>query len=218
MLQLQRYCVRKLRGGDTIINLEYSSFDELRTELLGCTRCGLCSGRTNVVVGVGNPKARVMLIGEAPGEQEDLRGEAFVGRSGQLMDKMLGYVGLSRKSNIYITNMLKCRPPQNRDPSKEELALCMNYLQKQIELINPQAIVCIGRISATAIIAPDYKVTQQHGTFLERDGRLYMGTFHPAALLRNPNNKPAAMEDLLGLRKKLLELGIYTEEQLAFVP
>lgn len=158
-----------------------------------------------------------MLIGEAPGENEDLRGEPFVGRSGQLMDKMLGYVGLSRTRNIYITNMVKCHPPQNRDPSKEELALCMEYLSSQIELINPCVIVCIGRIAATAIISPDYKVTRQHGTFEERDGRLLMGTFHPAALLRNPNNKPAAMEDLLGLRNKLLELNIYTSEELSFV-
>ncbi|MEG1943424.1 MAG: uracil-DNA glycosylase, partial [Angelakisella sp.] len=148
--------MNQTRGGDIIIKPVYENFEALRTELLSCKRCGLCDGRTNVVVGVGNPKARVMLIGEAPGENEDLRGEPFVGRSGQLMDKMLGYVGLSRTRNIYITNMVKCHPPQNRDPSKEELALCMEYLSSQIELINPRVIVCIGRIAATAIISPDY--------------------------------------------------------------
>lgn len=201
-----------------MINTAYASFEELASGLKDCKLCGLSECRTRVVVGVGNPKAAVLLIGEAPGEQEDLRGEPFVGRSGQLMDKMLGYVGLSRKRNIYITNMIKCRPPKNRDPSKEELSLCMEYLQKQIELINPRVIVCIGRIAATAIIAPDYKVTQQHGSFMERDGRLLMGTFHPAALLRNPNNKPAAMEDLFALRAKLLELGVYTPNELEFIP
>lgn len=201
-----------------MINTAYASFEELASGLRGCKRCGLCEGRTSVVVGVGNPTAAVLLIGEAPGEQEDLRGEPFVGRSGQLMDKMLWYVGLSRKKNIYITNMIKCRPPQNRNPSKEELSLCMEYLQKQIELINPSVVVCIGRIAATAIIAPDFKVSLQHGTFTERDSRLMMGTFHPAALLRNPNNKPAALEDLLGLRDKLLELGEFTAQELPFVP
>lgn len=197
---------------------QYESFESLSQELLSCTRCGLCTTRTNVVVGVGNPLARVMLIGEAPGEQEDLRGEPFVGRSGQLMDKMLGYVGLSRHSNLYIANMVKCRPPQNRDPSKDELECCMEYLYAQIRLINPRIIVCIGRIAATALITPDYKVTREHGSFVEKDGMLMMGTFHPAALLRNPNNKPAGMEDLIGLRKKLLELGVFSEAELPFVP
>lgn len=199
-------------------DLQYTSFEALAADLHDCQRCGLCQERTNVVVGVGNPAARVLLIGEAPGQNEDQRGEPFVGRSGQLMDKMLGYVGLSRHHNIYITNMVKCRPPQNRDPSREELALCMGYLEQQIALINPAVILCIGRIAASAIIAPDYKVTRQHGSFEERDGRLLMGTFHPAALLRSPSNKPAAMEDLLALRGKLLELGVYTAQELDFIP
>lgn len=196
----------------------YSSFEELSQELKTCTGCALCQTRTNVVMGVGNPHARVMLIGEAPGEQEDLRGEPFVGRSGILMDKMLGYVGLSRKTNLYIANMIKCRPPQNRDPAREETDCCMDYLHSQIALIHPRVIVCIGRIAATALISPDYKVTKEHGTFVERDGVLMMGTFHPAALLRNPNNKPTALEDLLGLRDKLLELGEFTAQELPFVP
>ncbi len=182
--------------------------DELREEALGCRRCGLCETRTNVVFGVGVPTARVMLIGEGPGENEDLLGEPFVGRSGQLMDKMLAYVGLSRKSNIYIANMVKCRPPKNRDPSPGEVETCMPWLREQIELIAPDIIVCVGRIAAISIIDPQFKVTRQHGQFIPRDGRLYMGTFHPAALLRNPHSKPDALEDLLALRRKLEEMGV----------
>lgn len=197
---------------------DFESFDALRLHLQGCHSCSLCEQRTNVVVGVGNPTASVMLIGEAPGQQEDLRGEPFVGRSGQLMDKMLAYVGLSRQRNIYIANMVKCRPPQNRDPQKEEVAACNHYLESQIRLINPRIIVCVGRIAATALISPDYKVTKEHGRFIDKDGRLMMGTFHPASLLRNPNQKPEALEDLIGLRQKLLELGLFTEDELPFVP
>ncbi len=182
------------------------SMEELRQQVLTCTRCGLCQGRTNAVFGVGNPHAGVMFIGEGPGEQEDLKGEPFVGRSGQLLDKMLAYIGLSRSENIFIANMVKCRPPQNRDPSKDEVALCMDYLRNQVHLIRPRIIVCVGRIAATALISPDYKVTKEHGTFIERGETLMMGTFHPAALLRNPNQKPAAMEDFLALRAKMEEL------------
>lgn len=196
----------------------YENFEQLSENLLICRKCRLCETRLNVVVGTGNPQSAVMIIGEAPGENEDRQGEPFVGRSGQLMDKMLGYVGLSRHSNLYIVNMLKCRPPQNRDPSKEELTLCMDWLHNQIELIRPRVIVCIGRIAATALISPDYKVTREHGTFIEKDGMLMMGTYHPAALLRNPANKPYAMEDFIGLRNKLIELGVYTEAELPFIP
>ena len=185
------------------------NMEELRQKVLSCTRCGLCQGRTNAVFGVGNPNAKVLFIGEGPGEQEDLKGEPFVGRSGQLLDKMLAYVNLSRTDNIFIANMVKCRPPQNRDPSKDEVALCMEYLRNQVYLIRPKIIVCVGRIAATAIISPDYKVTKEHGTFVERGDTLLMGTFHPAALLRNPNQKPAAMEDLLGLQAKMGELGLF---------
>ena len=188
-------------------------FQQLQQTVESCTRCDLCQGRHHVVFGTGNPQAKVMFIGEGPGEQEDLKGEPFVGRSGQLMDKMLEYVGLSRKTNIYIANMVKCRPPQNRDPSKDEVALCIGYLRNQVYLIRPKVIVCVGRIAATALISPTYKVTKEHGTFVERNGTLLMGTFHPAALLRNPDNKPAALEDLFRLRDKLLELGLLQPEE-----
>ncbi|MEM1485808.1 uracil-DNA glycosylase [Oscillospiraceae bacterium PP1C4] len=182
------------------------NFDELRQTVLSCQRCKLCTTRNNVVFGVGNPKAKVLFIGEGPGENEDLQGEPFVGRGGQLLDKLLAHVDLSRERNIYIANMVKCRPPKNRDPEKDELEACMGYLRNQVHLIRPKVIVCLGRVAACAIIDPAFKVTKQHGEFIERNGTFLMGTFHPAALLRNPNNKPAALDDFVKLREKLSSL------------
>ncbi len=181
-------------------------FCRLKEKVENCTACELCKTRTNVVFGVGNPTAEVMVIGEGPGREEDLQGRPFVGRSGQLMDKMLLHVGLSRESNIFIANMVKCRPPENRDPKPEELKCCLEHLRQQVMLIRPKIIVCMGRVAACALIDPQFKVTMMHGQFIEKKGILMMGTFHPAALLRNPNNKPAALEDLLGLRGKILEI------------
>lgn len=186
----------------------YENLDQLREEVLCCQKCGLSATRHNVVFGVGAPGARIMLIGEGPGENEDLQGEPFVGRSGQLMDKMLEYAGLSRKKNIYIANMVKCRPPLNRDPAPDEIASCMDWLRNQTAILRPAIIVCVGRVAAVSLIQKDFKVTKQHGQFIEKNGTLMMGTFHPAALLRNPVNKPAAMEDLLGLAAKARELGL----------
>ena len=180
--------------------------EELRAECLKCEKCGLCATRHNVVFGVGNPKTDVLFIGEGPGENEDLKGEPFVGRGGQLLDKMLSVVDLSRDKNIYIANMVKCRPPQNRDPEEEEVAACRQWLQKQIEFIDPKIIVCLGRFAAIRFIDPNFKVTKEHGQFFEKDGRLVMGTMHPAALLRNPHSKPAAMEDFFALQEKIKEI------------
>ncbi|MGN0626805.1 MAG: uracil-DNA glycosylase family protein [Oscillospiraceae bacterium] len=180
--------------------------EELRAECLKCEKCGLCATRHNVVFGVGNPKTDVLFIGEGPGENEDLKGEPFVGRGGQLLDKMLSVVDLSREKNIYIANMVKCRPPQNRDPEEEEVAACRQWLQKQIEFIDPKIIVCLGRVAAIRFIDPNFKVTKEHGQFFEKDGRLVMGTMHPAALLRNPHSKPAAMEDFFALQEKIKEI------------
>ncbi len=182
------------------------SLDELRAECLGCKNCKLCETRTNVVFGIGNPKTKVLFIGEGPGENEDLKGEPFVGRGGILLDKMLSVVDLSRDKNIYIANMVKCRPPKNRDPEEEEVAACRPWLEKQIELIDPKIIVCLGRVSAIRFIDPNFKVTKEHGEFREMNGRLVMGTFHPAAILRNPNQKPAAMEDFFALQEKIKEI------------
>lgn len=179
------------------------NFDELRETVLACRACKLCETRTNVVFGVGNPASKVLFIGEGPGENEDLQGEPFVGRGGQLLDKLLEHVGLSRKTNIYIANMVKCRPPKNRNPEKAEIAACIGYLRNQTHLIRPKIIVCLGRVAACAIIDPNFKVTKQHGTFYERNGTIIMATYHPAALLRNPNNKPDALDDFVKLREKL---------------
>ncbi|MBQ1544555.1 MAG: uracil-DNA glycosylase [Clostridia bacterium] len=184
----------------------YTDFEQLRADCMNCKKCRLGDTRTNLVFGVGNPNAKIMFIGEGPGEQEDLQGEPFVGRSGQLLDKMLAAISLSRNENIYIANMVKCRPPQNRDPKPDEQDLCIQWLREQVRIIRPKMIVCLGRVAACRLIDPDFKVTKQHGEFIERNGVLMMGTFHPAALLRNPNNKPAAFDDFLKIREKLQEL------------
>ena len=184
------------------------TLDELREKLSECRGCGLCESRTNVVFGTGCPSPGILLIGEGRGKNEDEQGEPFVGRSGQLMDKMLEYVGLSRKENIYIANIVKCRPPQNRDPAPEEISACIGHLREQTALINPRIIVCVGRISACTVISKDFKVTKDHGVFYKRGNYLLMGTFHPAALLRNPALKGPALEDMLLLRAKAEELGL----------
>ena len=183
----------------------YADLESLKTECLSCRKCGLCETRTNVGFGVGDPHATVMFIGEGPGEQEDLKGEPFVGRAGKLLDTYLEAVGMKR-SDVFIANMVKCRPPQNRDPKPEEQDACIEYLREQFRLIRPKIIVCLGRISAQRIIDPDFRVTRQHGEWIEKNGVLMMGTFHPAALLRNPNNKPLAFEDFVKIRDKAEEL------------
>lgn len=183
-----------------------TEFETLRASCMNCQNCRLAQTRHNVVFGVGNPQADVMFIGEGPGENEDLQGEPFVGRGGQLLDKLLTAVDLDRKKNIYIGNMVKCRPPKNRDPLPEEVSQCIGYLHQQIKLVQPKIIVCLGRVAACYMIDKNFKVTKQHGQWFEKDGILMMGTFHPAALLRNPNNKPDAFDDMLALQKKILEI------------
>ena len=182
-------------------------WSELENACLNCRKCGLCETRHHVVLGVGNPQAKVLFVGEGPGENEDLQGEPFVGRGGQLLDKLLAAVDLDRKSNIYITNIVKCRPPQNRDPRPEEQEACIGWLRNQFALIRPKILVCLGRIAGQKLIKPDLKITKEHGIFFEKGGTLMMATLHPAALLRNPAQKPAAFEDYLKLREKIDELG-----------
>ena len=177
----------------------------LKEQCLTCNKCSLCQGRHNVVFGVGNEKAKIMFVGEGPGEQEDLQGEPFVGKSGQLLDKYLSLMDLSRKDNIYIANIVKCRPPMNRDPKPEEQEICIEYLRQQVKLITPRIIVCLGRIAAQKLISPDFRVTSQHGEFIEKGGILFMGTFHPSALLRQESNKPLALSDFQALRNKIKE-------------
>lgn len=184
----------------------YDNFEELRKNCSECRKCELCSTRHNVVVGVGNENADVMFVGEGPGENEDLQGEPFVGRAGQLLDKMLTAVDLSRQKNIYIANIVKCRPPHNRDPKPEEQELCIDWLRRQVSLIRPKIIVCLGRISGQKLIKPDLRITREHGIFFKKGNTLMMATYHPAALLRNPAQKPDAFADFLKLREKIKEV------------
>lgn len=186
----------------------FQNWEELESACLQCEKCDLCKTRTNVVFGMGNPHAGVLFIGEGPGQSEDEQGRPFVGRSGQLLDKMLAAVDLDRNTDLYIGNIVKCRPPQNRDPLPEEQEACIGWLRNQTALIRPKIIVCLGRIAGMKIIKPDLKIMKEHGIFFERGGVLMMATLHPAALLRNPNNKPAAFEDFLKLRAKIDELGL----------
>ncbi len=182
------------------------NFETLKNNCTACTKCELCKTRTSVVFGMGNPQANVLFIGEAPGKNEDEQGLPFVGRSGQLLDKLLAEINLYRDKNIFITNIVKCRPPQNRDPLPQEWDACMPYLQSQLEVIKPKIVVCLGRIAAQRIIHKDISVMKEHGVFFEKSGTLFMATLHPAALLRNPNNKPFAVEDYLKLKEKIKEI------------
>lgn len=172
----------------------------LKQECLNCTKCGLCEYRTNLVFGSGDENASVMFVGEAPGEREDALGVPFVGRAGRMLDELLKEIGLDRQK-IYIANMCKCRPPENRDPSKSEQDACIGYLFEQIDIINPSLIVCLGRISAKRLISSDFMVTKQHGEVFEKNGYKIMGTFHPAAILRNINQKPLAIEDFMKIKE-----------------
>ena len=168
------------------------------------------AGRTQVVFGVGDPAAEVLLVGEAPGANEDKQGEPFVGRAGKLLDDMLQMIGLSRE-RIYITNSVKCRPPQNRDPLNTEKEACSGYLRRQMELMQPKILVCLGRISAMELIKADFRITQEHGLFFRQDGIEKMAMYHPAALLRDPGKKPETFEDLKRLQAKIREICVRTK-------
>lgn len=188
----------------------YDNWNDLKNACMGCEKCELCKTRTNLVFGVGNENAEVMFIGEGPGENEDLQGEPFVGRGGKLLDKMLDAVDLDRHKNIYIANMVKCRPPHNRDPKPEEQDMCINWLRNQVKLMRPKIIVCLGRISGMRVIKPDLKITREHGIFFEKNGVLMMAMLHPAAVLRDPRKKPEAFDDFLKLREKIKEVCTHT--------
>ena len=179
------------------------NFDELKQQCLACQRCGLCETRTHVVFGQGVPDAEVLFVGEGPGQNEDEQGLPFVGRSGQLLDKYLFAIDLDRTKNCYIANIVKCRPPQNRDPQPAESEACMPWLREQFRLLKPKIVVCLGRIAAQRMIRKDFSVTKEHGQLYEKGGILFMGTFHPAALLRSPQNKPAAFADFTALRDNI---------------
>ena len=184
------------------------SWEQLEQRCLGCTDCGLCETRHNVVFGVGKQDTDILFVGEGPGEQEDLQGEPFVGPAGKLLDDMLSILDLDRRENCYIANIVKCRPPRNRDPLETEQEACIVYLRNQVALIQPKIIVCLGRIAAKKLIDPDFRITRQHGQWFRRGDFWMMATFHPSALLRDLSKRPEAFDDLMSLRAKMKELGL----------
>ena len=188
-------------------------WDALYEECIHCQKCGLAETRTNVVFGEGARDAEVMFIGEGPGEQEDRTGRPFVGRAGQLLDDMLAMIDLKREK-VFIGNMVKCRPPQNRDPLNIEQEACIGYLRNQVALLKPKIIVCLGRIAAMKLIKEDFKITREHGQWLEKAGVWMMAMYHPSALLRDPRKRPESFEDLKSLQAKIREVCVRTYQPL----
>ena len=178
-------------------------WEALESACMKCTRCGLCETRKHVVFGTGIRNADIMFVGEGPGEQEDLQAEPFVGPAGKLLDDMLSIIDLDRKTNCYIGNIVKCRPPRNRDPLETEQDACIGFLRNQVALIQPKVIVCLGRIAAMRLIRPDYRITKEHGQWVEKNGVWMTAIYHPSALLRDESKRPETFEDLMSLRQKL---------------
>ncbi|MEI3140835.1 MAG: uracil-DNA glycosylase [Lawsonibacter sp.] len=181
-------------------------WNALEQTCMGCQRCALADGRHNVVFGVGSRDAEVMFVGEGPGENEDLQGEPFVGRAGKLLDDMLELIDLDRKKNVYIANIVKCRPPHNRDPLNTEQDACIGYLRNQVALIRPKIIVCLGRIAAMRLIREDYRITREHGQWVEKAGVAMTALYHPAAILRDPGKRPETFDDLKSLQAKIRQV------------
>lgn len=181
------------------------AWSDLYSSLKECKRCGLHAGRSNVVIGDGNPRAPIMFIGEGPGRDEDLQGIPFVGAAGKLLDKMLEAIGLSR-DNAYISNIVKCRPPSNRNPNDDEAAACLPYLRAQVALVKPKVIVCLGAVASKYIYDPKIRITRDRGEWKQSKGVYIIPTYHPAALLRDPAKKRASWEDFQSVRAKLEEL------------
>ena len=180
-------------------------WDALEKQCKACTKCGLCQTRSNVVFGIGPQNADIMFVGEGPGEQEDLQGEPFVGAAGKLLNEMLSIIDLGRH-NCYITNIVKCRPPRNRDPENEEQQACIHYLRNQVALIRPKIIVCLGRVAAKRLIDPDYRITREHGQWICSNGVWMTAICHPSALLRDLDKRPDTFVDLLSIRDKYREV------------
>jgi len=181
------------------------TWEKLYEDNMRCRKCSLCETRTNLVFGVGNTSAKVMFIGEGPGQQEDLQGVPFVGAAGKLLDDMLSIIDLDR-TQVYIANIVKCRPPGNRDPLAVEQDACIDWLRQQVKLINPRIIVCLGRIAAKRLLDSDFAITRQHGIWFERGNVHMMAMYHPAALLRDDTKKLDTFFDLKSLQKKILEV------------
>ena len=181
------------------------SWAQLTEAINGCEKCRLCEHRNNVVPGEGDPNARLMFIGEGPGQEEDRLGRPFVGRSGELLTRMIHAIGLER-SEVYICNIVKCRPPQNRNPEPDEAAACLNYLRAQFALVRPQVVVLLGKVACQYTIRDQVFITRDHGRWFEQKGTWFMPTYHPSALLREPAKKRDAWEDFQKIRDKLNEL------------
>lgn len=181
------------------------SWQELYDEIYACEKCGLCKGIHNKVPGQGDVHAKLMFIGEGPGADEDLQGLAFVGAAGQLLTKMIAAMGMTREE-VYICNIVKCRPPRNRVPEAEEAAACLPYLRQQVALVRPKVIVLLGSTAAKTLIREDFRITREHGRWIERKGVWFMPTYHPAALLRDESKKREAWNDLKLVMAKLKEL------------
>ena len=186
------------------------NWEALERECLSCRQCSLCEARKNVVFGIGSRDAEVMFIGEGPGANEDEQGEPFVGRAGHLLDDLLAIIGL-RREDVYIANIVKCRPPQNRDPLSVEQDACIGYLRRQTALLRPKIIVCLGRIAAARIIREDFKITREHGQWTQKAGVWMMAVYHPAALLRDPHRRPEAFDDFKSLQAKIREVCEHTK-------
>lgn len=173
----------------------FETWEELENSILNCNKCKLCSGRRNIVFGCGNKKANIMLIGEGPGADEDMQGIPFVGKAGILMNKAFEGLGFNR-DNLYIANIVKCRPPQNRVPEDDEAEACLNYLRNQVLLVKPKIIVLLGSTALKNILGKEYGITAARGKWIEKKGILYMPTWHPAALLRDETKKIEFWKDL----------------------
>ena len=178
------------------------TWNELYEQCRICDKCPLGKTKTNTVFGCGNQNARLMFVGEAPGEQEDKEGIPFVGAAGKLLDKYLDAVGILR-DEVYIANILKCRPPHNRDPLPEEGDACIGFLREQVKLIRPEIIVCLGRISAMRLIKPDFKITREHGVIVKKGAFAMTAVYHPAALLRDPSKKEDMYRDMKKIKAYL---------------
>jgi uracil-DNA glycosylase family 4 len=186
------------------------SWAQLLEQVSDCTACPLCEGCRQKVMGQGDPNAPLMLIGEGPGEQEDMQGEAFVGRAGELLTNMLAAIQLPR-DRVYICNAVKCRPPKNRTPKPDELEACLPHLLKQIALVKPKVVFLLGATAVRVMLGPNYRITQCRGQWFGRGDLKIMATFHPAALLRDPRRKHETWADLKMVRSQLKELSLYSD-------
>ena len=186
------------------------TWEQLTSECMRCRACALAETRTNIVFGVGSQTAEILLVGEGPGQSEDEQGIPFVGRAGQLLDDMLEIIGLDR-TKVYIANIVKCRPPGNRDPLNVEQDACIGWLRRQTALLRPKIIICLGRVAAKVIIREDFRITSEHGQWFERNGVQMTAIYHPSALLRDVSKRPETFDDLKSIQAKIRQICTHTD-------